>query len=191
MNRIADAPDGLETFIDDVGRVVSSTDDEHEITARVAERLSDLLAGGYRLPPEVTRPSPARHVTYPLYIAPDDSWSMASVVWDVGQRTPVHSHETWGVAGIYAGIEHEVRYLKPVAPTAGAPLTPAGEERWAPGQVTVCCTTDDDVHAVTAVGDEPTVGIHVYGGNIGTIRRRSYDPATGEAEWFVSGWDKP
>jgi len=36
------------------------------------------------------------HVTYPLFIAPDDSWSMASVVWDVGQRTPVHSHETWG-----------------------------------------------------------------------------------------------
>lgn len=96
---------------------------------------------------------------------------MASVVWDVGQRTPVHSHETWGVVGIYSGTEREVRYLKPVAPTAGAPLTPAGEE-----QVTVCCTTDDDVHSVAAIGNEPTVGIHVYGGNIGTIRRRSCDP---------------
>jgi 3-mercaptopropionate dioxygenase len=102
--------DRLETFIDDVGLVVSSTDDEHEITKRVAKRLSELLAGGYRLPLEVTRPSPVRHVTYPLYIAPDDSWSMASVVWDVGQRTPVHSHETWGVVGIYSGIEHEVRF---------------------------------------------------------------------------------
>jgi predicted metal-dependent enzyme (double-stranded beta helix superfamily) len=187
MNRV----DGLETFIDDVGLVVASSDDEHEITSRVAKRLSDLLAGGYRLPPDVTRPSADRHVTYPLYIAPDDSWSMASVVWDVGQQTPVHSHETWGVAGIYSGIEREVRYLKPVAPDAGDALTPAGEELWEPGQVTVCCTTDDDVHAVTAVGSEPTVGIHVYGGNIGTIRRRSYDPATGEARWFVSGWDSP
>ena len=172
-----------------MGRVVGSTDDEHEITKLVAERLSDLLAGGYRLPPEVTRPSPERHVTYPLYIAPDDSWSMASVVWAVGQRTPVHSHETWGVVGIYSGIEHEVRYLKPVAATAGAALTPAGEELLEPGQVTVCCTTDDDVHAVAAVGNEPTVGIHVYGGNIGTIRRWTYDPATGEACSFVSGWD--
>jgi 3-mercaptopropionate dioxygenase len=180
---------GLEAFIDEVGLVVSSTDDEHEITERVAKRLSDLLAGGYRLPPEVARPSPVHHVTYPLYVAPDDSWSMASVVWGVGQQTPVHSHETWGVAGIYSGIEHEVRYLKPAVPTGGAALTPAGEALWEPGQVTVCCTTDDDVHAVAAVGDEPTVGIHVYGGNIGTIRRRSYDPATGEARWFVSGWD--
>jgi predicted metal-dependent enzyme (double-stranded beta helix superfamily) len=191
MNRVAAEPDGLQTFIEDVGLVVSSVDDEHEITERVAKLLSGLLAGGYRLAPEVTRPSPDRHVTYPLYVAPDDSWSMASVVWDVGQRTPVHSHETWGVAGIYSGIEHEVRYLKPVAPIACAALTPAGEDLWKPGQVTVCCTTDDDVHAVTAVGDEPTVGIHVYGGNIGIIRRRSYDPATGEAQWFVSGWDSP
>jgi hypothetical protein len=50
-------PDGLQTFIDDVGLVVSSTDDEHEITKRVAERLSDLLAGGYRLPPSSHRPN--------------------------------------------------------------------------------------------------------------------------------------
>ena len=63
--------------------------------------------------------------------------------------------------------------------------------RWTPGQVTVCCTTDDDVHAVAAVGSEPTVGIHVYGGNIGTISRRSYDPATGEARVVRLRLDRP
>jgi predicted metal-dependent enzyme (double-stranded beta helix superfamily) len=181
----------LESFIEDVSRVVAGSDDEHEITTRVAALLSDLLAGGYRLPPQVTRPSPERHVTYPLHIAPDGRWSMASVVWDVGQQTPVHSHETWGVAAIYAGAEREVRYLKPRESAVCTALAPAGEEVWTPGQVTVCCTSDDDVHAVTAVGDEPTVGIHVYGGDIGTIRRRTYDPATGETHWFVSGWDSP
>jgi 3-mercaptopropionate dioxygenase len=54
-------PDGLQTFIDDVGRVLSSTDDEHELTKRVAKRLSELRAGGYRLELEVTRPSPVRN----------------------------------------------------------------------------------------------------------------------------------
>jgi 3-mercaptopropionate dioxygenase len=184
-------PERLQTFIDDVGIVVGSTDDEYEITARIAERMSALLAGGYRLPPEFTRPSPDRHVTFPLYIAPDDSWSMASVVWDMGQRTPVHGHEMWGVVGVYSGVEQEVRYVKPAASAPIAPLTPAGEGRWEAGQVTVCCTTDDDVHAVVAEGDEPTIGIHVYGGNIGTLRRPRYDPATGEVSWFVSGWDSP
>jgi predicted metal-dependent enzyme (double-stranded beta helix superfamily) len=179
----------LQTFIDDVGLVVASSDDQQEITKRVAQRLSALLAGGFRLPPEFVRPSPARHVTYPLYIASDDRWCLASVVWNVGQRTPVHGHETWGVVGIYAGAEREIRYLKPAAPAVGRALTPAGEHVWERGQVTVCCTTDDDVHAVAAVGKEPTVGIHVYGGNIGTIKRPSYDPATGAVKWFVSGWD--
>ncbi|MEU1393106.1 MULTISPECIES: hypothetical protein [unclassified Nonomuraea] len=57
--------------------------------------------------------------------------------------------------------------------------------------MTVCCTTDDDVHAVAAVGSEPTIGIQVYSGDIGTTKRRDYDPATGEVRWFVSAWDKP
>ncbi|MFI9550947.1 hypothetical protein [Nonomuraea endophytica] len=181
----------VDTFIRDVASLVSAIDDEYEITKLVAERLSALLAGGYRLPPEFTRPSDDHHVTYPLHIAPDDSWSLASVVWNVGQRTPVHGHETWGVAGIYAGAERELRYLKPAADGPGGALTPAGEQVWERGDVTVCCTTDDDVHAVTAVGAEPTVGIHVYGGNIGTMNRRLYDPATGAVRWFVSGWDTP
>jgi 3-mercaptopropionate dioxygenase len=181
----------LQTFIDDVEVVVGNTDDQYEITKLVAERLSALLASDYRLPIEFTRPSNDHHVNYPLYIAPDDSWSLACVVWNVGQRTPVHGHETWGVVGIYSGAEREHRYVKPTAAEAGTPLTSAGECVWERGQVTVCCTTDDDVHSVAAVGDEPTVGIHVYGGNIGTINRRSYDPATGEVRWFVSGWNSP
>ncbi|MEU5876261.1 hypothetical protein [Spirillospora sp. NPDC047279] len=181
----------LQTFIDDVEAIVGDTDDEHQITERVAASLSALLAGGYRLPPELTRPSDEHHVNYPLYIAPGGGWSLVSVVWNVGQRTPVHGHETWGVAGIYSGAEREYRYEKPTAAGTCGPLTPAGEHVWERGEVTVCCTTDDDVHSVAAVGDVPTVGIHVYGADIGAIERRSYDPATGEAHWFVSGWNAP
>jgi len=181
--------DALQTFIHDVELVVGSTDDEYEITKRIADRLSALLASDYRLPTELTRPSNEHHVNYPLYIAADNSWSLAAVVWNVGQRTPVHGHETWGVAGIYSGSEREIRYAKPTADESGKPLTPAGEHVWERGQVTVCCTTDDDVHAVEAVGNVPTVGIHVYGADIGAIQRRLYDPATGAVQWFVSGWD--
>ncbi|MEO3829696.1 hypothetical protein [Actinomadura sp. B10D3] len=101
--------------------MVASVDDEHEITKRVAARLSDLLASDYRLPSELTRPLDDHHANYPLYIAPDDSWSLVCVVWDVGQRTPVHGHETWGVAGIYAGAEREVRYVKPEASEPSKP----------------------------------------------------------------------
>ena len=72
----------LGTVIEDVASVVSSTDDEYEITNQVAARLPGLLVSDYRLPPEVTRPSNEHHVTYPIYTIPDDSWSLASVVWN-------------------------------------------------------------------------------------------------------------
>ncbi len=180
----------LQTFIDDVDQVLGTTDDEHEITKRVSELVTGLLASDYRLPDEFTRPSAEHHVNYPLYIAPDGSWSLAAVVWNIGQRTPVHGHETWGVVGIYSGSEREYRYAKPSADEAEKPLTPLGDQVWQRGDVTVCCTTDDDVHAVAAVGDIPTVGIHVYGADIGTIERRRYDPETGAVRWFASGWNE-
>ncbi|MFS8100759.1 hypothetical protein LFM09_26880 [Lentzea alba] len=181
----------IEAFILEVEGVLAETADEHEITKRVAERLAVLLTSDYRLPEELTRPSEEHHVNYPLYIAPDDKWSLAVVVWNLGQRTPVHGHETWGVVGIYEGAERETRYVKPADDEVGVSLKPLEEQVFERGQVTVCCTTDDDVHSVAAAGDVPTVGIHVYGGNIGTIERRRYEPETGAVQWFVSGWNEP
>jgi len=69
--------EALDTFVADVTSLVDRIDDEHEITSQVATRLSAPLASGYRLPPELARPSSERHVDYPLHIAPDGSWSLA------------------------------------------------------------------------------------------------------------------
>jgi predicted metal-dependent enzyme (double-stranded beta helix superfamily) len=126
---------------------------------------------------------------YPLHVAADGSFSIASAVWNVGQSTPVHGHETWGVVGIYSGIEVEVQFSKPTA--SHVPLVEVGTEEWTAGQVTVCCTTDDDVHQVRCGSDVPVVGIHVYGADIGTLPRRCYDPTTGAVHWFTSPWARP
>jgi predicted metal-dependent enzyme (double-stranded beta helix superfamily) len=160
--------------------------DERALTAAVQAELTTVLAAGFELPEDKTRPDPERYVMYPLHVAEDGSFSIASAVWNVGQGTPVHGHETWGVVGIYRGVEVETRYEKPTQPDV--PLVPQGTDEWSTGQVTVCCTTDDDVHQVRCGGDEPVVGIHVYGADIGTLPRRSYDPGTGAVHWFVSSW---
>lgn len=160
--------------------------DERVLTAAVREELSAALAAGFELPEHQTRPDPERYVMYPLHVAADGSFSIASAVWDVGQGTPVHGHETWGVVGIYSGVEVETRYEKPAVPDV--PLVAEGTDEWTTGQVTVCCTTDDDVHQVRCGGDRPVVGIHVYGADIGTLPRRGYDPETGAVHWFTSRW---
>ncbi len=176
----------LDSFASEVYMLVHQISDERELTRQVAERLTALLSDGLMLPPEFTRPNPDRYVMYPLYVADDGSFSIASAVWNVGQDTPVHGHETWGVVGIHSGVEREVRYQKPAA--KDIPLTAEGDNDWGPGQVTVCCTKDDDVHMVSCGSDVPCVGIHVYGADIGTQQRRSYDPKTGGVHWFVSTW---
>lgn len=176
----------LDALVDVVQETVRQESAETLITQRVLAALEELLASGWKVPEDRCRPHDDHYVMYPLYVAADDSFSIASAVWGVGQGTPVHGHETWGVVGIYRGVEHEVRYDKSARPSV--PLTRRGTYDWSPGQVTVCCTTDDDVHQVSCGSDEPCVGVHVYGRNIGTLSRRAYDPATGEVSWFVSGW---
>jgi predicted metal-dependent enzyme (double-stranded beta helix superfamily) len=176
----------VAAFADTVAELVAQGLSEQELTAAVQRELSALLAAGFTLPPEQTAPDPERYVMYPLHVAADGSFSIASAVWDVGQGTPVHGHETWGVVGIHSGVEVETRYEKPREPDV--PLVALGTEEWGAGEVTVCCTTDDDVHQVRCGGDQPVVGIHVYGADIGTLPRRSYDPTTGAVRWFVSSW---
>jgi len=180
------APLPLTTFADQVGVLVELGLDERSLTAAVRDVLATALAAGLDLPEATTRPDPERYVMYPLHVDPEGRFSIASAVWDVGQGTPVHGHETWGVVGIHSGVEVETRFEKPSVPDV--PLVELGTEEWSAGQVTVCCTTDDDVHQVRCGGEEPVIGIHVYGADIGTLPRRSYDPGTGAVHWFVSSW---
>jgi predicted metal-dependent enzyme (double-stranded beta helix superfamily) len=180
-----DVPE-LAQFARTVHELIERGLDEASLTSAVQAELTDLLAAGFDLSADLTEPDPDRYVMYPLYVAADGSFSIASAVWNVGQGTPVHGHETWGVVGIYRGVEVETRFEKPTVPDV--PLVEAGTQEWGAGQVTVCCTTDDDVHQVRCGGAEPVVGIHVYGADIGTLPRRSYDPETGATHWFTSTW---
>lgn len=182
-------PPQIAAFAERCRERARSTSDEKQLTKAVAEDLADVLRVGFDLPEELQRPRADRYVTYPLYVSEDDDLSVVSAVWDVAQDTPVHGHETWGVVGIRSGQETERRYVKPQR--EGVPLEPLGVATWSAGQVTVCCTSDDDVHQVWNAGDVPCVGIHVYGRDVGRLRRRTYDPGTGAQSWFVSGWPEP
>lgn len=179
----------LTDLCEDLASDVAQIQDEKDLTQSVAGRLTRFLNAGNQLAARFTVPHPEHYVMYPLFVAPDDSFSVAAAVWNVGQFTPVHGHETWGVVGIYSGVEREQRYVKPIEP--GVPLQTAAAMDWQPGQVTVCCTTDDDVHMVSCASTEPCIGIHIYGRDIGTLRRRRYDPASGAVDWFVSHWAVP
>ena len=49
--------------------------------------------------------------------------------------------------------------------------------------------TIGDIHIVkNAFADKTSISIHVYGGNIGAVKRHVYDAQTGAMKNFVSGY---
>ena len=179
----------LDYFIGEIHAIVAEGGTEKETTAKVSEALDSFINSGYELEDKFKVPNKEKYVLYPVYIAPDESFSIAAAVWDVGQAAPVHDHRTWGVIGIMEGIEHEISYIRPKE-NEEKPLTLLHDVYLREGEVSVCCTTDQDVHEVSCASDIPCVGLHVYGDDIGKITRYLYNVETGEKNAVVTKWDK-
>jgi predicted metal-dependent enzyme (double-stranded beta helix superfamily) len=148
----------LDIFASDVDRL---THDPHAIGAR----LTDLLAQDDWLAPEHRLSDPDHYRQHLLHVSPKRDLSIVALVWLPGQRTPIHDHVSWCIVGVYEGRERETRYR----------AVEAGGRRWLeevgsvdahPGHVEVIVPSVEDIHAVTAVGDGPTISIHVYGADI-------------------------
>ena len=105
---------------------------------------------------------------------------MVSFVWMPGHRTPIHDHTVWGLVGVMRGQEQCEEFDRSVKKTH-THLSNAGEvDRVSP--------TVGDIHVVSNASDKTAVSIHVYGANIGAVRRHVYDPATGQPREFISGY---
>jgi predicted metal-dependent enzyme (double-stranded beta helix superfamily) len=175
-------------FVDELTAIVADGDLEHRTTERVAARLAVLLEDGGDFLPDTLTDTDGPAAMYPLYVAHNGSLSVAAAVSRAGFRTSIHDHGVWGVIGIYSGKERELRYAPPAA---GRPPILLEDTVRGPGEVTICCTTERDVHSVGSGSDGTYVGIQVYGGDIGTLDRRAFDPETGEVTTFVTPWQQP
>jgi predicted metal-dependent enzyme (double-stranded beta helix superfamily) len=57
------------------------------------------------------------------------------------------------------------------------------------GDIEAVSPTVGDIHVVSnAVPDKTSISVHVYGANIGAVKRHTYDPVTGSQKNFVSGY---
>ncbi len=166
-------------IVDRLGR------DEAAILAALRPRLEALVAIDGWLPDELTRPHPQYYQQYLLHADPRERWSMVSFVWGPGQKTPIHDHRTWGLVGVLQGAELGTTFER----DADGHLHPTGDERLERGQVVAVSPTVGDIHQVAnAYDDRVSISIHVYGGNIGAVKRAIYDPVTGVEKPFVSGY---
>lgn len=177
----------LRDFIADVTRLVEHQGNaEDAALAPARDLLAGLVAHDDWLPDAFAAPDPARYRQYLLYCDPLERFSLVSFVWGPGQRTPVHDHLMWGLVGMLRGAEQAVPYARD---TDGRKLCAGEPCRLTPGEVQAVSPRLGDIHTVAnALADRPSISIHLYGGNIGTVRRHGFDPATGAASEFVSGY---
>jgi len=100
-----------------------------------------------------------------------------------GAQTPVHDHLAWGLVGLYRGTQDEDIY------TCGARGLELVEQRsLAPGDFYALIPPGDDIHRVRTTSDETSVSIHLLTNDTGCTWRHAYDPASGDATPFRSGY---
>jgi len=180
MSRLAP----LREFVIDFGHLLDARPDEPRILEEGGALLRRLVALDDWLPDAYARPHPERYQQFLLHADSTERFSVVSFVWGPGQATPVHDHTVWGLIGMLRGAEYSQAYRE-----HGGALRPVGEPLWlAPGDVEAVSPAIGDVHRVhNAYDDRVSISIHVYGANIGAVRRHTY-PSGGGRKPFVSGY---
>lgn len=176
----------LREFVQAFTRLAESAgQDEERIFTEGRPLLAALVAHDDWLPAQFAQPHPERYQQYLLHCDPLERFSVLSFAWGPGQSTPPHDHTVWGMVGVLRGAE----LCEEFAHDAAGRLQPSGVHPLAPGAIDLVSPRIGDIHRVSnARAAEVSVSIHVYGANIGAVERHVYDPATGAARPFVSGY---
>lgn len=178
-------PPRLGRFVDGLEALISAGASEAAIVERGGALLTELLAVDDWLPDDCAQPDPQYYRQYLLYRDPAARFSVVSFVWGPGQSTPVHDHTVWGLIGLLRGAEIEQGYR----PDAEGRLQPHGApQRLEVGRVSAVSPALGDIHQVSnAYADRVSVGVHVYGADIGAVDRSIYVP-DGTVKPFRSGY---
>ena len=154
--------------------------DEPRMLDEGEKLLATLVAQDDWLPEEYAAPSPESYRQYLLYCDPLERFSVVSFVWMPGHRTPIHDHTVWGLVGVMRGVE--------MCEEFSSSIKKINSHESKPGEVDRVSPTVGDIHVVSNAGTQVAVSIHVYGANIGAVRRHVYDQETGKPKEFVSGY---
>jgi len=176
----------LRNFVIAMTELVSQSKDEVTLVNASSKLLSKLITTDTWLPEFCTIPHPDFYQQYLLHADPLERFSVVSFVWGPGQKTPIHDHCTWGLIGMLKGAEIGQRFKYDFM---GKLVSDGPETMLHPGGIEVVSPSIGDIHIVSnAFSDKTSISIHVYGANIGAVKRHIYKPDSDEMKNFVSGY---
>jgi predicted metal-dependent enzyme (double-stranded beta helix superfamily) len=178
----------VREFVAGVHDVIATADSAHAACDAIRPSFASLLADPAWLPDRFQQDNPDSGMgggigQWLLYRAEDRSLSLFSLIVPAGAQTPVHDHLAWGLVGLYRGSQDEDIYMP--GPRG---LELAERRALAPGDFYVLIPPRDDIHRVRTTSRETSVSIHLLTNDTGCVWRHAYDPASGEARPFRSGY---
>lgn len=175
----------LRNFVSDISELVDTKAGEADLIEHGSNALRELIRLDNWLPDVYAQPSLDRYQQFLLYTDVRQRFSVVSFVWGPGQVTPIHDHTVWGLIGVLRGAELAASYARDDDGT----LRPTGDEIWLErGTVDAVSPSIGDIHRVrNAYDDRVSISIHVYGANIGAVRRATY-PLNAPPKPFISGY---
>ena len=178
-------PERLRAFIGALAELIDSNPREGDLLHRGGKLLGQLVRFDDWLPDDFAVPDPARYQQFLLHADSRQRFSIVSFVWGPGQSTPIHDHRVWGMIGMLRGAEYSQGFTR----TAQGNLEKEGAAiRLEPGHVEALLPRSNDIHQVSnAFDDQVSISIHVYGANIGAVKRAVYQP-DGSEKLFISGY---
>ena len=175
----------LRHFVTNLAALLESRPVEATVLREGKALLQELIATDDWLPEACAQARPERYQQYLLHADSSERFSIVSFVWGPGQTTPIHNHTVWGLIGMLRGAEFSQPY-KTLAD--GRMQADGAPRRLLPGMVEAVSPTVGDIHQVrNAFDDRVSISIHVYGANIGAVRRSVYTE-DGRCKPFISGY---
>lgn len=178
----------INAFTKEVENIVRSQASESDAMRQLRPLMERLINTPGSIPAEAFAPRKDKFANNLIYRPDDKVFSIMGGNWAPGQTTPIHDHLTWAVVGVYEGEERESIYKRTDdgSDPKVAKLQKVSERINKKGHVTVLGKSG--IHRIDNISTTPSLSIHMYGLDIGTTERHSYDPVTGQVSRFVSGY---
>jgi predicted metal-dependent enzyme (double-stranded beta helix superfamily) len=178
----------VRTFVANVQRAIAGARSPEAACEAIRPSFAALLADPDWLPAAFRAPAAESAMgggigQWLLARAEDGSLSFFALVVPPGAETPVHDHLAWGLVGLYDGTQDEEVYAQ-----ADAALELVERRALVAGDFYALIPPHDDIHRVRTTSSTTSVSLHLLTNDTGCVWRHSYDPASGAAAPFRSGW---
>lgn len=175
----------LRDFVVSFSKLLEASRGEPEIIRDGTQLLAALVSVDDWLSARYAEPNANVFTQNLLHADSSERFSVISFVLGPGQKTPIHDHTVWGLVSVLRGAENEQSYERA---QDGHFVEHGTLGLLQQGAVTAVSPSIGDFHQISnAYDDRPSISIHVYGANIGSIERSVYK-LDGSRKAFVSGY---